>query len=316
MRRSGPPGSKSAAVSKIPMAFPGQIQDSLTFAKMAGGGNDFVVIDHRERRLDDVAEFTRRVCTPHLSVGADGLILIESSERAGVRMVYYNADGTRADFCANGTRCAARFALLAGITSHRMTVETDAGILKAEVDAAGMVTLMLPPPAAPPLERALRVGDRTIQGTFLTLGVPRYVIFLRDELWSSDIVPVGRAIRHHPDLQPQGANVDFVVIRDPSAIDVRTYERGVEAETLSCGSGVVASVTAAALFDKVASPVKVLTRSGITFEVSFLGAGGEVRELRLKGDARVVFRGSMTAETLSGFDPAFFRNPTEPALSA
>lgn len=301
---------------KIPMAFPGQVQEPLTFAKMAGGGNDFVVIDNRSSRLAAVEEFTRRICTPHLSVGADGLILIEQSDRASVRMIYYNADGSRADFCANGTRCAARFALLAGIASHRMTIETDAGIMPAQVDEHGMVALSIAAPADVQLARPLRVGDRVVQGTSLTVGVPHYVIFLRDELWSVDIVPLGRAIRNHPDLRPQGANVNFVLIRDPHSIDVRTYERGVEAETLSCGSGVVASVSSSALFDKVASPVNVLTRSGIRFEVSFVRENGRIRDLRLKGDARVVYRGSMTAETIEGFDPAFFRNPAEPALRA
>lgn len=283
---------------------------------MAGGGNDFVVIDNRAGRVTNVEEFTRRICTPHLSVGADGLILIEASDRASVRMLYYNADGSRADFCANGTRCAARFALLVGVASHGMTIETDAGIMKAEIDERGTVTLSVSSPTALQLSRPLRVGGQTIQGTSLMVGVPHYVIFLRDELWSADIVPLGRAIRNHPDLQPQGANVNFVVIRDRQSIEVRTYERGVEAETLSCGSGVIASVSSSALFDKVISPVKVLTRSGITLEVSFVRVGNELRDIRLKGDARVVFRGSMTADTIEGFDPAFVRNPTEPALRA
>ena len=290
--------------------------DSPTFAKMAGGGNDFVIIDNREARIVNVEEFTRRICTPHLSVGADGLILIEASQRATVKMIYYNADGSRAQFCANGTRCAARFALLAGIATHKLTIETDSGILRVEIDDKGLVTLALPPPSNVQLEKVLKVGDHNIQGTYLWMGVPHYVIFMRDDLWSSDIVPIGRAIRYHADLQPDGANVNFVVIRDPKSIEVRTYERGVEAETLSCGSGVISSVTASALYDKVVSPVKVLTRSGITFEVTFTRVGNEVRDLKLKGDARVVFRGTMTSETIAGFDPAFFRNPSEPVEEA
>ncbi len=301
---------------KIPMLFPGQVQEPLAFAKMAGGGNDFVVIDNRGGRVTNVEEFARRICTPHLSVGADGLILVDTSDKASVRMIYYNADGTRADFCANGTRCAARFALYAGMATHRMTIETDAGVMNVAVDEKGLVILSVTSPSSVTLDRPLRFFDRTIQGTSLMLGVPHYVIFLRDDLWSHDIVPLGRAIRNHADLQPQGANVNFVVIRDKQSIEVRTYERGVEAETLSCGSGVVSSVTASALFDKVVSPVKVKTRSGIEFEVSFTRVGNEIRDLKLKGDARVVYRGTMTAETLEGFDPAFFRNPTECAVAS
>jgi diaminopimelate epimerase len=295
-----------------------QIQEPLQFAKMAGGGNDFIVIDNRDGRVTDPETLTRRICIPHLSVGADGLILVDKSDRASARMIYYNADGTRADFCGNGTRCAVRFALLAGLAqSHRMTIETDAGVLKAEVDHhTGIVTLSVGSPTAIQMDRPLRFGDKTIQGSFMFVGVPHYVIFLRDSLWSHDIVPLGRSIRQHPDLQPHGANANFVVIRDEHSIEVRTYERGVEAETLSCGSGVVASVSASALFDKVTSPVKVLTRSGITFEVTFTREGTEVRDIRLKGDARVVYRGSMTSETVEGFDPEFVRNPSEPAMSA
>lgn len=286
-------------------------QDPLTFSKMAGGGNDFVVIDNRSGRVGDAAELTRRICTPHLSVGADGLILIENTGRATFRMRYLNADGSPADFCANGTRCAARFAYVNVIAPKRMTIETGAGVIGAEVSDGGHVTLSLQQPHSFVADRSLRIGDRVIRGSSIMVGVPHYVLFLRDELWSQDIVPLGRAIRTHPDLQPAGANVNFVVVRDPNAIEVRTYERGVEAETLSCGSGVVASAVTSALSRKVTSPVRVLTRSGITLEVSFTLDGGMPRAVQLRGDARIVYRATMTPETTEGFDPEWFRNPAE-----
>ena len=286
-------------------------QDPLTFTKMAGGGNDFVVIDNRAGRVADPVELTRRACTPHLSVGADGLILVETSARATFRMRYWNSDGSVGEFCANGTRCAARFAYTSVIAPKRMTIETGAGIVGAEVSDSGQVTLTLPAPHGFLAERPLRVGDRTIHGAFLVVGVPHYVIFLRDELWSHNIVPLGRAIRTHPELRPAGANVDFVVVRGEHEIEVRTYERGVEEETLSCGSGVVASSAVAALFGRVKSPVSVLTRSGITLEVSLAVDGGEVRDVQLRGDARLIYRAAFTPETIEGFDPEFFRNPTE-----
>ncbi len=291
-------------------------QDPLAFAKMAGGGNDFVVIDNRQGRVGDAAELTRRICTQHLSVGADGLILVEASPRATFRMRYYNQDGSLADFCANGTRCAARFAFVNVIAPKRMTIETDAGVIGAEMGEGGVVTLSLPPPRSFVAERPLRVGERTIHGSAILVGVPHYVVFVRDELWSHDIVPLGRAIRTHPDLAPAGANANFVAIRDEHSIEVRTYERGVEAETLSCGSGVVASVTTSALFGKVKSPVSVLTRSGIALEVSFAMDGGELSDVRLKGDARLIYRATMTPETIEGFDPDFVRNPADKVLSA
>jgi diaminopimelate epimerase len=291
-------------------------QDPLTFTKMAGAGNDFVVIDNRNGRVSDPVELARRVCTPHLSVGADGLILIETSARATFRMRYWNSDGSVGEFCANGTRCAARFAFVNVIAPKRMTIETGAGITQAEVSDGGQVTLTLPPPHGFRAERPLRVGGREIRGAFLVVGVPHYVIFLRDELWSQDIVPLGRAIRTHPDLAPAGANVNFVVVRGEHEIEVRTYERGVEAETLACGSGVLASSIVGGLFGRVKPPVSVLTRSGITLEVNYGLDGAEVRDVQLRGDARLIYRASFLPETTEGFDHEFFRNPTEKALSA
>jgi diaminopimelate epimerase len=290
-------------------------QDPLPFAKMAGGGNDFVMIDNRSGRITDAAELTRRVCTRRLSVGADGLILIETSGKATFKMVYLNADGSRADFCANGTRCAARFAFLNVIAPKRMTIETDAGVIGAEVDGIS-VTLNLQPPRGFAPRKTLEVNGTRIHGSFITVGVPHYVVFLRDDLWAQSIEGLGRAIRFHPDLAPAGANVNFVVVRDSSSIEVRTYERGVEGETLSCGSGVVASVATSALFGKVRPPVSVLTRSGITLEVSYAMAGGELSDLRLRGDARLIYRSAFTAETLEGFDPEFVRDPGQAVLSA
>lgn len=276
---------------------------------MAGGGNDFVVIDNRTGRVTDPVELARRICTRALSVGADGLVLIESTARATLRMRYWNSDGSLGAFCGNGTRCAARFAFLNVIAGRKMTIETDAGIVGAEVGEGGQVTLTLPSPHSFRPQRPLKVGAKTVQGSYLMVGVPHYVIFLRDDLWSQDIAPLGRTIRRHPDLLPDGANVNFVFVRDEHAIEVRTYERGVEGETLACGSGVVASAVTSALFGKVQSPVSVLTRSGITLEVAFELVGGEAREVRLRGDARQVYRAALTPETLDGFDPEFVRDP-------
>lgn len=276
---------------------------------MAGGGNDFVVIDNRTARIGDPVELTRRICTRALSVGADGLILVEGSARATFRMRYYNSDGSLGEFCGNGTRCAARFAFLNVIAGRKMTIETDAGIVGAEIGDAGQVTLSLPSPWSFKPQRPVAIGQTTVHGSSIMVGVPHYVVFLRDDLWQQDIVPLGRAIRRHPELQPEGSNVNFVVVRDAHSIEVRTYERGVEAETLSCGSGVVASTVTSAMFGRVKSPVSVLTRSGIALEVSFELRDGAAEEVKLRGDARLVYRATITPETLEGFDPAFVRDP-------
>lgn len=284
-------------------------QDPLAFSKMSGGGNDFVVVDNRQGRIGDAVELTRRICTRALSVGADGLILIEHSARATFRMRYYNADGSWGAFCGNGTRCAARFAFLNVIAGRHMTIETDAGIVAADIGDGSSVLITMPAPQSFRAQRPLRVGDKTVQGSSILVGVPHYVLFLREGLWQQNIVPLGSAIRKHPDLQPDGgANVNFVTIRDEHSIDVRTYERGVENETLACGSGVVASAVTSAIFGKVRSPVSVKTRSGILLEVSFAMRGGHAEDVRLRGDARLIYKAAITSETLDGFDPAWVRD--------
>lgn len=302
------------------MANAGQLQpgkqDPLQFSKMAGGGNDFVVIDNRTAKIIDAGDLARRICTRALSVGADGLILIEGSARATFRMRYYNSDGSLGEFCGNGTRCAARFAFLNVIAGRKMTIETDAGLVSAEILEGGLVSLAMPAPWSFQPKRPLVVGEQTIQGSFVVVGVPHYVVFLQDRLWEQDIVPLGRALRRHPDLAPDGANVNFVVVRDRHSIEVRTYERGVENETLSCGSGVVSSAVTAMMAGRVESPVSVFTRSGITLEVSFAIRGGMADDVRLKGDARLVYRATITPETLEGFDPDFARDPASRATVA
>ncbi|MEO8035844.1 MAG: diaminopimelate epimerase, partial [Acidobacteriota bacterium] len=191
-----------------------------------------------------------------------------------------------------------------------MTIETPSGVIGAEVSDGGAVTLTLTTPQQFVSDKPVQVGGQLIHGSFILVGVPHYVIFLRDDLWSQEIHGLGRAIRQHPDLQPAGANVNFVVVRDEHSIEVRTYERGVEAETLACGSGVVASVATAALAGRVQSPVAVRTRSGITLEVTFSLSGSDLSDVRLKGDARLVYRATFTGETVDGFDPDFIRDPT------
>lgn len=284
---------------------------AVLFDKMAGGGNDFVIIDDRSGAMSDAPGLARRICTRRLSVGADGLILIESSARATFRMRYLNADGSTADFCANGTRCAARFAFLHVIAPRRMSIETGAGVIGAEI-IDQQVELTLPPPrdfrADQPLEGP---GGRLVQGSYIVVGVPHYVQFVGegDDLWSLEIEEEGRHLRFHPELQPAGANVDWAEVSGPHEISVRTYERGVEGETLSCGSGVTASVAVAALNGRVESPVSVMTRSGIAYQVSWETTEGRIGEMRLRGDARLIYRAELTKETIEGFDPEWVRHP-------
>lgn len=274
---------------------------------MAGAGNDFVIIDHRDGRLRNVEELTRRICTRRLSVGADGLILVEPSTRADFKIRYFNADGSLGEFCGNGTRCAARFAFLNEIAPAEMTIETDSGIVTAQIhDDNAMISV--PIPADFRRERSLRLADgSTLQGSSIVVGVPHFMTFVPEGLWSMDVVRPGRQVRHHRELQPEGANANFVTVVNRHAIEVRTYERGVEDETLACGSGVVSAAVVSALFGNVDPPVAVRTRSGATLTVDFEQRGDKIEEPRLTGDARLIYESSITPETLEGFDPSWIR---------
>jgi diaminopimelate epimerase len=283
--------------------------EGMSFSKMSGAGNDFVVIDNRANHISQPALLARQICTRRASVGGDGLILVEESERASIRMVYFNADGSRADFCANGTRCAARFAFLEKIAGPEMTLETDAGLIVAMVRGT-LVTLDLPQPRDLIADRPLALSQEVVRGASITIGVPHYVLPVAGELWSIDIATSGAALRNHRELQPAGANINFIKVRDRHSLEIRTYERGVEGETLSCGSGVVAAVSVSALAGRVESPVRVLTRSGTELEVGFVLTDGLLSGVTLTGDARLVFRAEVGPETISGFDPAWVRDAT------
>lgn len=279
------------------------------FAKISGAGNDFVVIDHRADWIADPAALARTVCTRRLSVGADGLILLEDSETETFRMRYFNADGSQADFCANGTRCIARYAYHLGIADAEMTIETGAGKIEASVIGAE-VELSLSPPKDWRPERDLDTDAAgPVKGSFLIVGVPHYVLWSDSEtFWTQPIDAIGSEIRRHPELGSEGANVNFVRIDRGDAISVRTWERGVEGETMACGSGVTASVAAAALNGKVRSPVEVTTRSGIVLTVSFEVEGERIGAMKLRGDARIVFESAFSPETLTGFDPDWVKS--------
>ena len=260
--------------------------------------------------MRNLEELARRICTRRLSVGADGLILIEPSTQADFKIRYFNADGSLGDFCGNGTRCGARYAFLEEIAPARMTIETGAGLVSAEVEDE-TVTISVPSPAQFRRERPLRLPGGTITGSSITVGVPHYVSFVDADLWTKDIVTPGREVRRHPGLQPAGANVNFVTVMNRHSIEVRTYERGVEDETLACGSGVVSSAIVSALFGRVDPPVAVRARSGATLTVDFVQRDQKIEQPRLTGDARVIFESTLTPETLEGFDPAWLRQPTE-----
>ncbi|RKY62777.1 MAG: diaminopimelate epimerase [Candidatus Latescibacterota bacterium] len=270
----------------------------ITFSKMNGAGNDFVVLDNREGKVKDYSEFVRKVCRRRLGVGADGALFVEHSTRPDVdfRMRYFNADGSEAEMCGNGGRCIARFAYLKGIAGPSMSFETMAGVYRAEVKDDRVMLEMLPPKHIL-LQFELDLGDREIVANFADTGVPHVVAFGGDV----DRVPVkelGRLIREHERFAPAGTNANFAQVLDRHTIKLRTYERGVEDETLACGTGVVAAAVLGALLGRVDPPVSVLTRSGVVLTVHFRREGKAIQDVLLEGDAVLVFEGELSNEWL------------------
>ncbi len=226
------------------------------FIKISGSGNDFVIFDNRNSILSDFdhSELAKFICRRGISVGADGIILLEKSDDADVRMNYFNADGSSAEMCGNGARCvAAFFAALTGNNSPR--IQTGAGIIRTEVNN-DIVTVQMPVGKLIQANIELLIDELPMLFDWYNTGVPHAVIIVD----SLDEIPVdfwGREIRYNNYFQPDGTNVDFVHIIDEHNIAIRTYERGVEGETLSCGTGAVASAISAARKKLAKSPVSV-----------------------------------------------------------
>jgi len=265
------------------------------FVKMAGAGNDFLVFESDGRRLtEEDRERLALTCRRGLSVGADGALFLTSGEEGRVRVDYFNADGGPATFCANGTRCAARYAARHGLAGDEPVLETGWGVIPARVEGEA-VTLSLPSVAAP--QDPIPISGRGLPPTAIpvTVGVPHLVVFVRGDLSRLAIERLGPPLRRHPALA-EGANVNFVKAAGANRIEVRSYERGVEGETLSCGSGVVASAIAAVRRGLAEPPVTCGTRSGVELTVAFRDEGDVLSDILLTGDAREVFAGELTEE--------------------
>lgn len=268
----------------------------IPFMKVSGSGNDFILIDHRQPMVgaDHMREFARRVCQRRTSVGADGIIFIEHSETADFKWQFFNADGSVAEMCGNGGRCAARFAHLKGITGPSLTFETLAGILSAQVSGK-RVKLEMTRPHGLKLDEPLMIDGKTYTFSSINTGVPHAVLLVED-VETIDVVGLGRSIRNHPHFAPAGTNVNFVRWEERSGLSVRTYERGVEDETLACGTGTVASALVAAFKNLVTSPVSVKTRGGERLTVYFEIAGEEIKKVFFEGDVHIIYEAEMWEE--------------------
>jgi diaminopimelate epimerase len=268
----------------------------IDFFKMNGSGNDFILIDNRDGSLavGDCVAFARSVCERKISVGADGLFIIEKSEKVDFRWRFYNADGSEAAMCGNGARCVARFAYLTGIAGTRMSFETGAGIIDAEV-RGDIVKVRLTDPYALVLDEQIRIANQILFVHSINTGVPHAVHFLRD-VEGFDVFTTGRAIRTHDHYRPAGTNANFVTVVDDHTLRVRTYERGVEDETLACGTGSVASALIAARKGLAASPVDVRVQSGELLRIYFDTTTDGFTKVYLEGKTKVVYQGKLWDE--------------------
>jgi len=274
---------------------------ALRFARMHGAGNDFVILhDPAGRLAGDRAALARALCDRRRGIGGDGLILIGPPSTSGpaFSMTYVNADGGDAEMCGNGARCALRRAADLGLLTREGEFETGAGVLRGRVDDRD-VRLSMPNPTDERPARILDVEGEALQVFSIDTGVPHAVVFV-DDVLAVDAAARGRAVRRHASFAPRGTNVNFVQVLDKGRLRVRTYERGVEGETLACGTGAVASALVSSRLGLTAPPVSVETQSGETLQVGFeSGPDSSFHGVTLAGPAELVATGAIDDGWLS-----------------
>ena len=263
----------------------------LQFTKMNGAGNDFVMLDNRNGAIDLGREDLARLCDRHRGVGADGVLLVERGAE-GMRMRYFNADGGEASMCGNGARCFARYAARLEGENESLSFVTGAGVIHAKLDGEN-VSLNMSNPHSWQDARRLKLGSGERDVWSVDTGVPHAVTFV-ENLEALDVAAEGAAIRWHAAFAPNGTNANFVRVESPGHLAIRTYERGVEAETLACGTGVCAAALVHAHASGISGPVEVRVRGGDTLTVFFTRKGADFRDVVLHGPADFVFDGEIS----------------------
>lgn len=270
------------------------------FYKMTGSGNDFVFLDGREHDLADwPAARIQEVCDRRRGVGADGVVHLAATDAGAVRMIYWNADGSRAEMCGNAALCSARLVARLGLADpDRIALDTDSGRLETRVVGAEWgAELKFPEVAMPaPIDLPLGPGEEAaFQGT---VGVPHTILLVRN-LAEVDVIARGQAIRHDPRFAPAGTNVNFVARLQGAEApwSLRTYERGVEAETLACGTGTIAGALALVAANLAELPAMIRSSSGLIYSISAVIDGRTAREIWLRGEGRLVFEGRLESNS-------------------
>lgn len=261
------------------------------FAKLAGSGNDFVIVDNRSLRYSFAPEQIRLICDRKTGIGADGLILAEPGEKCSVKMRIYNSDGYEAEMCGNGLRCLARFLNEKGIKTP--DIESKMGIHSQEVLLEG-VRVSMTDPKNMRLQVELKKG---LTVDYLDTGVPHAVLEVTD-LDNIDINILGPYIRHHEAFNPRGANANFVKIIDSQTLEIRTFERGVEGETLACGTGATAAAILMSYRYNWKAPIIVIPKSKERLIINFEWLSGEARKVTQTGPVKSIFHGSFHLKDL------------------
>ena len=256
------------------------------FFRLSGGGNDFLAMVEPDQEPEPAA--IQALCRRGLSAGADGLFILRNRSDA-VAMDYFNADGYPAELCLNGTRCAVRLAAHLGWGEQNIDIETGIGAVHGKVLDSGSVAVQIPHPESPRVLELEQEGH-VHSGWHLTVGVPHFVLPWTDSLSGAPVGELGSALRRHDSLGQAGANIDFVRFVDRHRLEIRTFERGVEAETLACGSGVVASAAAGIAGGVLELAVKAQTLGGFVLEVA---SGDSNQGWTLTGDARLIAEGTL-----------------------
>lgn len=262
------------------------------FSKVCGAGNDFVVFDNRDNNISLEVKDVVKLCSRTRGVGGDGVMLVENSDTYDFYMRIFNADGSEAEMCGNGARCIAWYAYKNGIAQKDMQFDTIAGVIEAEVIGEEDVKLKMSRPFDLKRSYSVDIDGENLKIGSINTGVPHVVVFT-DDVIKADVFGLGSKIRYHKDFAPAGTNVNFISVKGDDLLAVRTYERGVEGETLACGTGSVASAMIAYLHEMCGNDVKLKTKEGDILRVSFDYDEEKFSNVFLSGPAQIVYTGKI-----------------------
>ncbi len=268
----------------------------ISFFKMSGSGNDFIIVDIREKVIldNDLPGFINRICRRKMSVGADGFILIEPSDKADFKWRFFNSDGSQAQMCGNGARCAARFAYVNGVAGPNLSFETKAGIVSGQVKE-DRAKVKMPDPIELRLDFNIELKSGPVTVCSVNTGVP-HVVVMNESIEDINVFDLGREIPWHQQFAPAGTNVNFICRQKQGHLSIRTYERGVENETLACGTGSIAEALITSCKANWQSPINLMTRSGESLAIYFKKDGSVFNNIYLEGDARIIYSAQLSED--------------------